>query len=153
MLAAAEPGDRPYFAAPDADVAQQMVREFAQPGPVPADAHDARHELGRDADVLASLWIGNRGRTAAHWDLPQNLACVIKGRRRFTLLPPEQVKNIYVGPLDFTLAGQPSSLVNFRAPDFEAFPRFRDAIANAQIAELGPGDALYLAPDQRVRIW
>ena len=95
-------------------------------------------------EKLVSLWLGNRTRTAAHWDLPQNLACVVAGRRRFTLFPTEQVRNLYVGPLDFTLAGQPISLVDLDSPDFERHPRFREALEHAETAELGPGDALYL---------
>jgi hypothetical protein len=94
--------------------------------------------------TLISLWLGNRTRTAAHWDLPQNLACVVAGRRRFTLFPTEQVANLYVGPLDFTLAGQPISLVDIDAPDLEQHPRFAHALEAAQTAELGPGDALYM---------
>lgn len=95
-------------------------------------------------EMLISLWLGNRTRTAAHWDLPQNLACVVAGRRKFTLFPTDQLKNLYVGPLDFTLAGQPTSLVDLEEPDFERHPRFRDALEAAETAELGPGDALYL---------
>jgi hypothetical protein len=94
--------------------------------------------------TLISLWLGNRTRTAAHWDLPQNLACVVAGRRRFTLFPTGQVANLYVGPLDFTLAGQPISLVDIDAPDLERHPRFAHALEAAQTAELGPGDALYM---------
>jgi hypothetical protein len=94
--------------------------------------------------TLISLWLGNRTRTAAHWDLPQNLACVVAGRRRFTLFPTEQLPNLYVGPLDFTLAGQPISLVDPEAPDLERHPRFAQALNAARTAELGPGDALYL---------
>jgi hypothetical protein len=94
--------------------------------------------------TLISLWLGNRTRTAAHWDLPQNLACVVAGRRQFTLFPTEQVANLYVGPLDFTLAGQPISLVDIDAPDLERHPRFARALQAAQTAELGPGDALYM---------
>jgi hypothetical protein len=94
--------------------------------------------------TLISLWLGNRTRTAAHWDLPQNLACVVAGRRRFTLFPTEQLPNLYVGPLDFTLAGQPISLVDADQPDLEKHPRFADALEVAQTADLGPGDALYM---------
>ncbi len=94
--------------------------------------------------TLISLWLGNRTRTAAHWDLPQNLACVVAGRRRFTLFPTEQLPNLYVGPLDFTLAGQPISLVDLDQPDLERHPRFEEALAAAQTVELGPGDALYI---------
>lgn len=94
--------------------------------------------------TLISLWLGNRTRTAAHWDLPQNLACVVGGRRRFTLFPTEQLPNLYVGPLDFTLAGQPISLVDLDEPDFKKYPAFAEALEAAQQAELGPGDALYI---------
>ena len=93
---------------------------------------------------LVSAWIGNQTRAPAHWDLPQNLACVVAGRRRFTLFPPEQVANLYVGPLEMTLAGQPSSLVDLDRPDVERFPKLREALAAAEVAELGPGDALYV---------
>ncbi len=100
--------------------------------------------LDAGREMLVSLWLGNRTRTAAHWDLPQNLACVIAGRRRFTLFPTEQLKNLYVGPLDVTLAGQPTSLVDVDDPDFERHPRFREALEAAETAELAPGDALYM---------
>ncbi|MFT4073920.1 MAG: cupin-like domain-containing protein [Asticcacaulis sp.] len=91
-----------------------------------------------------SLWIGNRTRTAAHWDLPQNLACVIAGKRRFTLFPIDQIDNLYITPLDLTLAGQPTSLVDFYNPDFDAFPKFHEAMPHAEVADLEPGDVLYL---------
>ncbi|WP_202841729.1 cupin-like domain-containing protein [Luteimonas saliphila] len=95
-------------------------------------------------DPLASIWIGNRTRIAAHQDLPHNLACVAVGRRRVTLFPPDQLANLYVGPLDFTPAGQPVSLVDFAAPDLARFPRFAEAMRHAQVAELGPGDAVFI---------
>lgn len=93
---------------------------------------------------LASIWIGNRSRIAAHQDLPDNLACVAVGRRRFTLFPPDQLPNLYIGPLDFTPAGQAVSLVDFLQPDFERFPRFAEALKHAHVAELGPGDAIFI---------
>ena len=93
---------------------------------------------------LASVWLGNRSRIAAHFDLPDNLACVVAGRRRFTLFPPDAVDDLYVGPLDFTPAGQAISLVDFAQPDLARFPRFTQALARAQVAELGPGDAVFI---------
>ncbi|EED38285.1 transcription factor jumonji/aspartyl beta-hydroxylase [Stenotrophomonas sp. SKA14] len=96
------------------------------------------------ADPLTSIWIGNRSRIAAHQDVPDNLACVAAGRRRVTLFAPDQVRNLYVGPLDLTPAGQAISLVDFHAPDLERFPRFREALAQAQAAELAPGDAVFI---------
>ncbi|HDS0922391.1 TPA: cupin-like domain-containing protein [Stenotrophomonas maltophilia] len=99
--------------------------------------------LGVD-EPLASIWIGNRSRIAAHHDVPDNLACVAAGRRRVTLFPPDQIGNLYVGPLDFTPAGQAVSLVDFAEPDLDRFPRFARAMASAQVAELGPGDAVFI---------
>jgi len=95
-------------------------------------------------DALASIWIGNRTRIAAHYDVPDNLAVVAAGRRRFTLFPPEQLKNLYIGPLDFTPAGQAISLVDLLNPDFDKYPKFAEALAHAQSAELGPGDAIFI---------
>ncbi len=95
-------------------------------------------------DALASIWIGNRTRIAAHQDVPDNIACVVGGRRRVTLFPPDQLRNLYIGPLDLTPAGQPISLVDFEQPDLERFPRFAQAQRHALGAELEPGDALVI---------
>lgn len=97
-----------------------------------------------DTKATVRIWLGNRTRVAAHYDVLENIACVCAGRRRFTLFPPDQLANLYVGPLDFTPAGQPVSLVDLNAPDFERFPRFAEALKYAQTAELEPGDAIYI---------
>jgi hypothetical protein len=95
-------------------------------------------------DALVSLWLGNRTRIAAHYDLPDNFAIVAAGRRRFTVFPPEQIHNLYVGPLDPTPAGQPISLVDFDQPDLARFPRFAQAWEAGEQAVLEPGDAVYI---------
>jgi hypothetical protein len=96
------------------------------------------------AGVEPRIWLGNAITVPAHFDDTNNIACVVAGRRRFTLLPPEQIENLYIGPLDFAPTGAPISLVNFASPDFERFPRFRQAREHALTAELGPGDAIYI---------
>lgn len=95
-------------------------------------------------DAPPSIWIGNRVVASCHFDAPDNLACCAVGRRRFTLFPPEQIGNLYPGPLDPTPGGQVVSVVDFERPDFERYPRFRDALATAQTATLEPGDAIFI---------
>ncbi len=98
-----------------------------------------------DRHPLASVWLGNRSRIAAHFDLPDNLACVVAGRRRFTLFPPEQIANLYIGPLDVNPAvAKPSASSISPEPDFERFPRFAQALEHAQVVELEPGDAVFI---------
>lgn len=92
----------------------------------------------------ARVWIGNATRVSTHFDESPNVACVVAGRRRFLLFPPDQLANLYVGPLDHTMAGQPTSLVDPDAPDLQRFPRFAEAMRHALIAELAPGDAIYM---------
>lgn len=125
-------------------------RPFAvavQSAPVPelAPGFDAENRIDLvDASVVPRIWMGNAIRVAAHYDLRENIGCVVAGRRRFTLFPPDQIANLYVGPFELTPAGTPISLVDPLAPDLARFPRFADALAVAQQAELEPGDAIYI---------
>lgn len=102
--------------------------------------------LGLPVDAPARLWIGNATRVATHYDTSINVACVVAGRRRFTLFPPDQLPNLYVGPLDHTMAGPPSSMADPDAPDLDRHPRFAEALAHARVAELEPGDAIFIPP-------
>lgn len=95
-------------------------------------------------DVLESIWIGTRTRIAAHNDFPDNLACVAAGLRRFTLFPPAQFRNLYIGPIDNTPAGRAVSMVDFQKPDFNRFPKFQEALDVGLTATLRPGDAIYI---------
>ncbi|OYX65444.1 MAG: cupin [Sphingomonadales bacterium 32-64-17] len=106
-------------------------------------AEENPHPLGT-RKPRESVWIGTPTRIAAHNDFPQNLACCAVGRRRFTLFPPEQFRNLYLGPIDNTPAGRAVSMVDFHDPDMAAHPRFAEALAQAQLVELEPGDALFV---------
>ncbi len=90
------------------------------------------------------IWIGNRSHTQIHFDLYDNLACMVGGQKSFVLFPPEQVGNLYMGPFENTLAGVPAAMVSLDNPDFEAHPRFAEALETATIAVLEPGDVLFI---------
>lgn len=99
-----------------------------------------------DADVVPRLWMGNRGTTPAHFDSSHNIACVVAGRRRFTLLPPQSAPDLYLGPPDHAPTAAPMTVAALHAPDFERYPRLRAALDVAVVAELAPGDAIYIPP-------
>jgi len=124
---------------PSAMVTQGVIAEgvlpgFAESHPMPLAPQSA----------VPRLWIGNAARVATHNDFTENVAVVVAGRRRFTLFPPDQIGNLYLGPLEFTPAGVPVSMVHVTAPDFDKYPRFARALDAALEAELGPGDALFI---------
>ncbi|MGN2244422.1 cupin-like domain-containing protein [Frateuria sp. GZRR33] len=99
-----------------------------------------------EGQVQPRLWIGNRVTTPTHFDSQHNIACVVCGRRRFTLFPPEQLPNLYIGPLDFAPTSAMIGMARPDRPDDPRFPRLKQALAAAQVAELGPGDAIYMPP-------
>ncbi len=91
------------------------------------------------------IWLGTRSNVSCHHDTFDNLACVIAGRRRFTLFAPELIGRLYVGPIDNTMAGAPVSLAaSADAADSEAFPLFEEIRSQAIRVELEAADALYL---------
>jgi hypothetical protein len=170
MLAPPDSGGR-FFYGPDlqgfnftrqkvplAAVAAKLLALADEPAPpaVYAGASETRAHLPRfDAshplphaemqrDARSRIWLCNRSEVATHFDLSANIAVVALGRRRFTLFPPEATGDMYVGPLNHTLAGQPISMPDPLRPDLAAYPRFAAALEVAQTAELGPGDAIFI---------
>ena len=101
------------------------------------------HSMFAASPPMVGAWIGNRTTALAHHDMSHNVACVTVGRRRFTLFPPEQIENLYPGPLEPTPGGQVVTMADIQAPDYERFPKLREALAAAQVAEMEPGDALF----------
>ncbi|MGZ2411069.1 cupin-like protein [Sphingomonas sp. F9_3S_D5_B_2] len=113
-------------------------------GILPQFASENPMRIAADRGGEPRIWVGNSSRVAPHYDESDNIACVVSGRRRFILFPPEQLVNLYVGPIDRTIAGQPISMVDLDRVDFERFPRFREALKHALVADLEPGDAIYI---------
>ncbi len=97
-----------------------------------------------DPTVRPRLWLANSLRTQTHFDMSDNIAVHISGEKVFTLFPPDQIGNLYPGPLEMTPAGVPISMVSLDNPDFERYPRFQAALEVAEEAHLEPGDALYM---------
>ena len=115
-------------------VAGDFLPDFAAAHPMPLV----------DATVGPRIWIGNRIKVQTHFDPLYNIACVVGGRRRFTLFPPDQLANLYIGPIENTPAGVPVSMVPLTAPDLQRYPRLAEALRHAMSAELEPGDAIYI---------
>lgn len=125
---------RPYAMAVQSIPADELLPGFTR---------DNRIDLV-PGDVAPRLWLGNAIRVATHYDLAENIAIVVAGRRRFTLFAPDQVGNLYMGPYELTPAGTPVSMVDPDAPDLDRYPRFAEALATAQQTVLEPGDAIYI---------
>jgi hypothetical protein len=143
---------------PLSEIAAQVLRyaQFPDPPAVAAQSALIRDCLPAfaaenaltlfDPAILPRIWLGNRITTPAHVDEWNNVACVVAGRRRFTLFPPEQVANLYIGPLDFAPTGAAMSMVSLRDPDFTRYPKFHAALAAAQVAVLEAGDGIFIPP-------
>lgn len=126
------------FARPPAVAVQSALIRDCLPG------FAAENRLPLLGEVQPRIWLGNRITTPTHLDEWNNIGCVVAGRRRFTLFPPEQIANLYIGPLDFAPTGAPMSLVSLHDADLDRFPRFREALEAAVVAELRPGDAIFI---------
>jgi hypothetical protein len=113
------------------------------PGLSETNSLPLNEDMFRAHPPLPSIWIGNRTTASAHYDMSNNIAFCVVGRRRFTLFPPDQIANLYPGPLEPTPGGQVVSMVDFNTPDLERHPHFATAMAAAQVAELEAGDVLF----------
>lgn len=127
----------------DTDPPAIFIQSASIPEYLPKFADENSIDLA-DPSAIPRIWVGNSITVTTHYDISDNIACVVAGRRRFTLFPPDQIRNLYVGPIHFTLAGQPVSMVSLEEPDFIRYPRFEQALASAQAAELEAGDALFI---------
>lgn len=139
-------------------LADHLQRIAAEPEPIgiyagatPTDPHLPRFDSENPFPLAGArprgqtrVWLGNATQVATHFDLSDNFAVAALGRRRFTLFPPEATADLYVGPLNVTLAGQPVSMVDPLDPDLVRYPRYAAARDRAQTADLDPGDLLFI---------
>jgi hypothetical protein len=132
-LMRAKTADRPPALAVQSEVIPEVLPAFG-----------AANRLALLPAVTPRIWIGNRIRVAPHYDLMENVACNVAGRRRFTLVPPDQLANLYPGPFELTPAGTPVSMVDPAEPDLARYPGFAEAWRHASQATLEPGDAIYI---------
>ena len=116
------------------------------PTPDSVGSFAVENPLPVDTGVTPRIWVGNVSRIAPHYDMAANIAVVVAGRRCFSLFPPDQISNLYVGPVERTIAGQPTSMVDPDHPDLERFPLYVEAERHKRIADLAPGDAIYMPP-------
>jgi hypothetical protein len=95
--------------------------------------------LGRG--LRRNLWVAGAATvTHCHFDLPDNLVAIIRGRKRFLLFEPDQGKNLYRSPL---LSSTPHlARVDLASPDVVRFPRLR--FARGWEATVEQGDLLYI---------
>src|SRR5262249_15037209 len=75
-----------------------------------------------------------------HRDLADNLHALISGRKRFTLVAPRQSSLVYPNGLFDPFPN--GCQADIEQPDFTRFPRLRGV--QTQVAELEPGDAIYI---------
>lgn len=131
-----------HFPDPPALAAQSALVSAALPGLELANACPLL-----PPEVAPRLWVGNRATTPAHFDDSHNIACVVAGQRRFTLLPPQCAPLLYLGPPDHAPTPAPTSVVpDLHRADAERFPLVAQALEQALVAELAPGDAIYIPP-------
>ena len=125
-------------ASPPSMAVQSAVADDIMPG------FSTENKIALLHDKQPRIWIGNRARVAPHYDVQENIAICVAGKRRFTLFPPNQIANLYPGPLELTPAGTPVSMVDLENPDLTAHPKYAEAKKHMRQVELNPGDAIYI---------
>lgn len=93
-----------------------------------------------------NLWMSGEGLvTQLHFDLPDNLIAMVRGRKRFFVFPPSERRHLYAHSWFSSVPHV--ARVDPESPDDELFPDA--ARARGWECELDAGDVLYLPP----RFW
>ena len=123
---------------------QMLYLESTKVADLSPELASALHLPILSTQVQPRVWMGNNTGTHTHFDVMQNVAYVLSGKRRFTLFPPDQTPNLYMAPFEASPSNAPVSMVKLEDPDFERFPRFREAQEQALVADLEPGDGIFV---------
>lgn len=82
----------------------------------------------------STWWFGPEGMVSPmHFDVPDNLYVVVRGRKRFTLVAPRE-----------SLKVRPGSVLSGQAQYAQVDPEREEGTYSRWVAELGPGEALYI---------
>jgi jumonji domain-containing protein 7 len=93
------------------------------------------------ARSTTNLWFGSGGTvTSLHFDLSNNLYAQVYGSKTMTLFGPEQDAALYRHPKECKMPH--FSFVDVDKPDYDAFPRFREA--RPLRVTLRPGQMLFM---------
>jgi hypothetical protein len=103
--------------------------------------------LLEEGQTFPKLWAGSPGQVVnLHYDDFINFICMLEGTKRVTLFAPELLPFMYHAPFDRMLNQAMASHVRLLEPDLERFPLFRNALREARVAVLEPGEVLFTPP-------
>jgi len=96
-----------------------------------------------------NLWIGSGHIECLHYDTMDGTLIQLHGSKRILLFPPSQTANLYPYPFYAHLRHGLKlrswfSRVYPDRPDFQAFPKLREAFKHRRDVILNPGEALYI---------
>lgn len=99
--------------------------------------------IKRTLEPDPGMWIGPAGMvTPLHFDTPHNFLVQVYGRKHVTLYAPGDAKNVYYPWPEFQRPPPYWAPVDPDRPDYEAFPRFRNA--RPMSGTLEPGESLFI---------
>ena len=110
-----------------------------------------REQLGFNTAITPlNLWLGFGGHTTClHCDAFDGTLVQLYGTKKVILFPPNQLYNLYpfslLNNLLYGFKRRASySQVYPQNPDFQAFPRFKEALSHSYEVVLNPGEILYI---------
>lgn len=105
-----------------------LLDDFVVPAFIPGD------------DLNTRIWIGSgRNITPLHHDTQSNVLTQMKGSKKFTLFPPSQSRSLY--PFPFRSKNRALSPINLKDPNYEKYPKFKDA--HPVVGMLEPGEMIF----------